>query len=402
MSQQDQPFPQSAGRDPRSKSAGRSRQPSPKSKRSSPPWVYLVLALVGVLAIFLTLALETADKEAASAPVPLFAKVVGRDQIKMPKVTVNFHPASDPESIAHTSTTDYRGIADLPKEKAKGRFFVVAKSMTGTIGMGQTHAGNHELTIIELLPPKPVIGKVVDAEGKAIEGAKVTARFLGPGSPKLVEATSKADGEFQLYRLSTSLQTLLLQAEAKGFARQDYEYKREASAPLIITLARTMELQVRILDSNGKPIEDIRATVQDQPKLRSVSDMFGLMFFPNLVEKKAVTLQIEDPKRTYRFRDDLIPRPEPYDLVLEEPATLEGIVVDAKQQPLSGITIKHRHGPRAWVRTSSGPDGSFRIGDLPSGEVWLEYELGDGTTKRFTVPMQRGSTRSGYTVQITR
>jgi hypothetical protein len=364
-----------------------------------PRWLLPLLAAAGVIAILISVYFQPEERPEHEI-VPLYIQVLGTKDIEIPKVNVTFHPAKDPDKTAHSAITDENGVAVLPKDKATGDFFVVARGMDGTIGMGQVREGDRSLAHLELLPAEHVHGEVVTFEGEPLKDAEVQVRFRLPNSPVLAETKTDANGEFSFDKLSSGMTALLFRARAEGYAWQSLEWSRKSADVPSIRLPRTVPLQVKLLDIQGKPVSGVRATLPNHQDRSSTSDVNGVVEFAGLVAKQPVLVRFESGERTYMFRGDLEPKHKPHELVLEAPATLEGIVVTGANRPIAGAKVRHRHGPRAWVVATTASDGRFRIGDLPSGKPWLEYELPTGKIGRFEVELARGQERKGYILRV--
>ncbi len=122
--------------------------------------------------------------------------------------------------------------------------------------------GFADVGCLEVLRPVPVVGRVVDAEGRAVAGAAIA---LSPDRSDergtvhdfgTAETTADADGAFEIRDLG--LGSYFLRATAPGFERRGAHLRvlsEEEPARVEIVLARRPPLALEVVDSDGRPVE---------------------------------------------------------------------------------------------------------------------------------------------------
>ncbi len=138
----------------------------------------------------------------------------------------------------------------------------------------------------------PVLGRVLDAYGQPVHGAKIIAGGLHSVDTR--ETKTTPDGSFALTGCPAG--TLLLTAQATGFAPTAIESEVSAtSGPVTIVLTEGKPLPVRVLDRGGNPLaraavwvvpdhESFRigGGIQPQFRLEASTDAEGRVMFTNV------------------------------------------------------------------------------------------------------------------------
>lgn len=253
-----------------------------------------------------------------------------------------------------------------------------------------------------------VTGKVVTAEGRPVEGARVRAtlegRQGGGGSFSAGDsATTAADGTFELKRISPGSLRLTAQAEQQGSASVGPE-EIKAGQPKVLSLklGKGSALSGTVRTEDGRPAPDVRVTVRIRTGAMSLSseqDVSG----PDgryRIENVPAGQVIVTASRSSRGGFDMSPRAERadqktlalgeaedktgIDLVVAPPGTaLAGTVVGPDGKPVAGavLTAGVERDGRAFrgssrdLRTYSQIDGQFtleEVGKVPH-TIWASH-----------------------------
>jgi len=263
-------------------------------------------------------------------------------------------------------------------------------------------------------------GRITDAQGKPIEGAKVSLMMQGR------YAFTAQDGVYVLDRLETGTGIVLVSAkgyrpEKRQIVIQDGENKED------FTLDKGHRIVGRVLGEDGKPLKDVRiyaysrtlGTVEDT--VTGADGVFALTSLP----KESVMLRFV----AEGYSDPLLPPVtvdgKPLTVVMEKTGHILGKVVNENGEPVKSFVLrlrpgKHRAGERvAQLARVAGQlkvdneQGLFEIKGLTVGAPYRLYVFaGDYAVKeiervvatrqddptRITVRLDRGVSFSGRVV----
>lgn len=231
-----------------------------------------------------------------------------------------------------------------------------------------------------------VSGRVVDAKGRPVAGAKVSA-YSGREYSK--EAESGGDGSYAFERLP--LGKYHLKAEKDGrFTRRLPEYDiridpgAKMSVDLVLVPGGTLELTV-VNGESKKPIPGAEVVFEEPKSVRRITDGEGKVALSGLGYKGAeFQIVAEGYARQMRwshFNAETEPgKHSTKTIELAPEKVITGIVVDKQERPLPDtvVTIDSRWQDRwgtsgDWEPAMTGQDGAFRLGGLEEGE--FIYEL---------------------------
>jgi hypothetical protein len=279
-----------------------------------------------------------------------------------------------------------------------------------------------ETTLIRVLltPAAPVAGRIVDASSRRpIAGALVWASE-DPGSATWTDAAGT-------YRLSGRVPEShwWLQAAAANYASGSVSggtplgssagFPSVADLPLVPV--PDPAIAGVVMDEAAKPVAGAEILLVDPqawgtpPKLRRVStSMAGSFRIGRLQAGGSYALTVSRPGFAPATLLVTVPLPTQSQaaihLTLRRGRTASGSVMDPRQRPISGATVRLTAARTGWTpgaglqpelgpfRTATGPDGRFRIPDLPAGlfELRIESpELVPLPRKLTSVPAGRGS-----------
>lgn len=194
---------------------------------------------------------------------------------------VRLFPAAEPRQIQRDEDGErVGGLAAVPHTAGLFRFPQVAAGMHELVarvpghqplvvpGIEVAEGGEVDLGRLDLRPEAVLDGRVLDAEGEPIVGAKVTVEqaWIGFRSPSLGnrgrEVVSDEQGRFRLGGLSEGT-PLGVRTEAEGFvsaARHDVLLPRDE--PLEIRLGRGGTVFGQVVDAAGEPLAGARLEVR--------------------------------------------------------------------------------------------------------------------------------------------
>ena len=232
-----------------------------------------------------------------------------------------------------------------------------------------------------------VSGRVVDAEGHAVAGVKVTA-YSGREYSK--EAESGDDGSYAFEHLPPG--KYHLKAEKDGrFTRRLPEYDiqidpgAKMSVDLVLVPGGTFELTVVDRESK-KPIAGAEVVFTEPESLRRITDAEGKVVLSGLgyegTEYQIVAEGYARQMRWSQFRAETEPgKHSEKTIELAPEKVITGKVVDKEERPLPDavVTIESRWQDRwgmsgDWEPAMTGRDGAFRLGGLEEGEFTYEMK----------------------------
>ena len=340
-------------------------------------------------------AVEGRVRTDAGEPVPGARVRTTRSQVRRLQQPGGAPPGGDPEAVSGEDG-EFR-LEDLtPGEEVT--LVVEAKGHLEAKVPGVTAPTERPLEVI-LEHGTRVFGTVRDPRGRAVEGARVTARVskvLPHGLDVDREvATTAEDGSFVIDALEPG--PLALEVRATGFApwrRTDLSTAVEGLGrggtgappevgPVEVELDRGLVLEGRVRDPRGAPADGARVAVQmDRPEhglrylgaerrvTRTDADgwyrLEGLAPGIGRLSAKKGSDRVEQPV-------EISDRSRRFDLVLESVPGVAGRVVDDAGRPVSGARVSARplDFRTSWKSVVSGGDGGFHLPLEPG-----DYQLG--------------------------
>lgn len=237
----------------------------------------------------------------------------------------------------------FEGLAE-----AGYRADAAAAGWRGNAARGLTVApGDATAVEIVLTPGGWIEGVVRDAEGNGVAEATVEAHPVGSRSGRIASVRTDAEGAFRLDTLPEG--SFLLRATKEGFLTAEAEASTGGS-PVMITLAPGVDVTGRVVDAAREPVERARISVERgwEAVVIAESDGDG-RFAARLSEDTAIRLRV----RAAGFAEEGIEAPDGGgdlgEIVLAEPARLEGIVLDPAGAPHPGVRVT------ATRQSGSGP-----------------------------------------------
>jgi protocatechuate 3,4-dioxygenase beta subunit len=297
--------------------------------------------------------------------------------------------------------------------------------------------------------PVTTAGKVTDSQGRPIEGAKVAvyrvAYGASPSAPKIdviQETTTGAEGEFTF---SGSRDAVLppgscVVARKEGLAVGWAARRMRGEQRFDITLEEPKDLSGQVVDEQGQPVAgaevSVAAAANGKPAdpqdlgiwtargfFHTKTDGSGRFVFVGmpagatfelLVSKPGyATVNTMGPMRVTPggpVKLQFAPDQPGTKLTLFREARIEGIVVEKEgDKPVAGVSIMIQPEPGAMRLPMpmrpvvSGPDGTFRTGDLAAGSYTVQLVTGrtaEWAAEPVPVSLSAGQTKSDVKIML--
>jgi hypothetical protein len=381
--------------------------PHKKKRHKAPPKVSSIptrlILYVGVALIILFYFIQNqlGLSNSGVPPVDLRVHVVDASRHPIPGATVEFIRKTTPFAApSYTTKTNQEGIALLPKKLADSEYYVKVQRLDGTRSITAILDREPELNSLEIADPEPLQGTVIDDRAGPLANVLISAHVGGYRTPPLATTRSDKKGRWRFDNISSSLDFFDLRAQIKGKAEGRTSWSRIEGGQVDFLLEKGLPLKVQVVLPKWKAAAGIPVKVLGNPQLDGKTNKDGLLILKDLPLAQHFFFHIEHPSLTYRRRDGIQPG-NTVTIQLEPPATISGTLVNMRGEPVPNVTLMHPHGPRAWVRTQSGGMGRFKIGDLPSGRVTLQFKSPDGLSGTVVVDkIKKGEHRENMVLKL--
>lgn len=275
--------------------------------------------------------------------------------------------------------------------------------------------------IVELAEPvvlstgRPLVGRVTDAEGQAVEGARVACYWpnYAVGGMRwtteehrhgqVAHALTAADGSYQLPPLGTGTYDVWVTAADEAPTGRE---------KLVVTTREPEELHLRFPEPSEihgsifyrgttDPMPGVRVSVglygprERREAVSNEEGVFALTALPagqhdlHLIKDRYAEPPSADRKLVLGDGDIAV-----MELDMCRGGVVKGRVVDADGEPIEGAMVMAGHSPEEGVRVGSSvgrtdADGRFRAENLWPREYWFSTELPDGREgESETVPIE--------------
>ena len=337
--------------------------------------------------------------------VSLKGKVVDDSGKGIPELHLNLSMMKMGSSFHRSTQTEADGsfvFNNLPDAQFQMGFYGSVWKLPG----GQNHLmvkPSSEPLLLKLEPAPMIRGRVVDLEGKAVEGFSILIQHPSFGNMKrrLYNMKGLGDGRFESPSPTEFGQRVLIQATHPDWSPSDqieHNFDSPSSEELTLVLKSGTELVVNLLGEAGEPISNAQLWFISPPNdqmfgfggdqgVQKTSDTDGRATFLNLPEGE-FDLKVKAPGYApLSRREKSLPGSGLLSLQLERGATLKGRVLTAAGDPKAGVIVS------AWVidgsqntksqEVTSGGDGSYEMVSLSKGRYGLQVELGEERGAQF-------------------
>ena len=309
--------------------------------------------------------------------------------------------------------TDTTGVARFLMPTAEAH--VVASAPGFTVSRTKTESGR---AAFRLERDPGIRFRVRDPDGTPAPGVVIRTR----GEVSVPLAVTAEDGETLVPRFVDSETTFELERADHAFNRTSptmpvATHPSTGEQVLDVRLAAPLRIPGRVVDAEaGIPIDSATVWVSSYPGHATSSDGSGIFELSTWPARDAVNLsvnahgyvsaQVEAPA-TERGG------PTEVSIRLKPAAPLSGLVTDGADQPIAGASIRaERRGIRSLTgrithrpqRTTSAPDGSFRLADLRYGSPYRFTVQAEGfaSTVLDVPPFERGVTANPVRIVLTK
>ncbi|MBL9085763.1 MAG: carboxypeptidase regulatory-like domain-containing protein, partial [Planctomycetia bacterium] len=255
-------------------------------------------------------------------------------------------------------------------------------------------------------------GRVVDADGRGVRGARVFAAAAepgadddDPGAPTDVTRTA-ADGTFELRALADAEHVVWVEGPPDSLA-SDPVRASPGAGELRFVLERGAACEVRVLDGEGRPVvgASVRVTpvVGDDAVIARVMrasrrpavavDATGTARIVGLEPGRVHVRRVEARAAGFLAVEDDAWTPHDEVVVLRPARRVTGLVTDLAGTPVPRAAIAWRIVGSGWTLSRAGLDGAFALEDLPDGEL----EVGAGRPNAMAAEGETQRVRAGAT-----
>ncbi|MCA8943920.1 MAG: carboxypeptidase regulatory-like domain-containing protein [Planctomycetes bacterium] len=265
-------------------------------------------------------------------------------------------------------------------ELSPGEALVRIRAEGHGVGSGYVRAGR-DVQIIQLGPPVSLSGRVVRPAGESQDGlaeARVLALGGGARGVVLTEATTDADGAFELVGLSSAVPYLTLRVLAPGHGVAEATVAVDSGRVAPIEVTPTHSIGGRIVACEGVDVGDRPIVVYNLPGVTARTDSDGsfvLDHVPAMYERCRLLVAGLEPEFTHA-RCDAAPGDRDVEIVVERACHVVGVAVDAlTRDPIRGTKVFHEHGPTGVEVVDCDEWGRFRLRRLPAGSAWITADV---------------------------
>ncbi|MCY1043823.1 carboxypeptidase-like regulatory domain-containing protein [Corallococcus sp. bb12-1] len=343
-----------------------------------------------------------------------------------PGLTVNLRALFQGADIL-TARTDDRGRFTFEEVPAVEHHLWVWNAERTAFGEASTQEEPPEQTLIRMEPCSFLEGTVRDDQGRPLEGVRLKVNRQTLGDAPIREALTDEAGHYRLGPLLTSALDLFL-TRAHFMNKVESIPRRDGvTTTWDFTLARAMSVEGSVVDTEGRPLAGVEVGLSpDGVTSRFIRDRASQLDEHTVSDEAGRFLLDTEQEGTGRLFaratdfistevDVKVPSTE-VRVVLQQGASVSGIVVDAKGAPMTDVTVKlwdtTPGSGKARTGTVDG-QGGFSLRGLKAGhymlEAWrrtpgmaqstsLPIELEEHTQAVVALRFEEGRTLEGMTV----
>jgi RNA polymerase sigma factor (sigma-70 family) len=271
-----------------------------------------------------------------------------------------------------------------------------------TVVKSDTPNGLH----IELSEGGVISGRVYDAEtGEGLAGQEVAARTSETAQGPEREAKTDADGVYRLEGLLAAAYNISADRPEEyidpGFSNEKSATAKPGTVVDGIDFPTSKGLSItgRVVDAKGRPVEGVRVDPNHGPwQVNDTTDAEGLFTLGPVEPTNRMFISAKKsgmvgaPQGPFRVQP---PGLDGIELVVEEAASISGVLVDGDDNPVSGMKLLAWPTPSPGGTTlpdyKTGADGTFHFDDLFGGTYMLvaqppgSHSIGNNELDRITV-----------------
>lgn len=165
-----------------------------------------------------------------------------------------------------TTETDAEGFFSLTRVKA-GRVTLVVHHPDFAPALEEfTLLPDEEMKNVRIILRQgmEVSGRVVDEQGKGIEGAEAVVMYHLPPAQLAAQDTTDADGRFRIKKVPAQGNFLTVSVNKNGYIPNHTLFRCADDAKIdvgTLVLTRGLSISGRVTDTDGRPIKDAKITV---------------------------------------------------------------------------------------------------------------------------------------------
>jgi hypothetical protein len=250
-----------------------------------------------------------------------------------------------------------------------------------------------EVRQFELGEPSTVRGRVVDAAGAAVAGARVQALGGGQRGVLLGETLSDAEGGFVIEGVSDSVRSWSFRVFAPGFGLGQLDWLSQPDEAVRIELEASAPARGRLLvdptaaDREPPALGDVALRIFHLPGVVARTEPDGSFAIPHLpAPPRFAYLLIPDLPPAWTYRRTALQAGTEREVVLMPARTLRGRVVNGHDgRGVAAAIVHHDHGPHGVESAVCDAGGGFELGRVPNGSVVVHAHV---TVQRRSLPAE--------------
>ncbi len=259
--------------------------------------------------------------------------------------------------------------------------YSLARATVDGVGVAAflVHKGEHAQNAATLTPAVPIAGRVQDASGQAVHGARVQAVDGGERGIVLAEATSAADGSFTLAGVSPSNRFVTLWVFKAGHAQVEKpSFAFDAPLAVACQLVRTEPVTGRVVVPNGVTAGGLVVQAYALPGIAATTDASGAFRLDHLPPQSAARLLVQGLPSGHTHRAATARAGQrDVEIAVTRACQISGTVVDGRSGQIPHLAVaRHDHGPRGEETFKLDEFGRFLLPNVPEGMVTIEAFVG--------------------------
>lgn len=254
------------------------------------------------------------------------------------------------------------------------------------------------------------------AAGVAIEAFRDQQAMPIPEDPMRIaqlalpyRATSGEDGSFRISGMPSG--SYFVFGEGSGFVRKGGEWRTSlapgSTASMRLEVERTLRVRGRVVDARGRPLAGVVVQTSlngtaTERTYRTGQD--GAFDADDVVVGSSLSASHPEFVTTeVRWTELWAKQLTNIEVVLRPASSLSGVVVAADGSPVAGQEVVAKFSSRSKRTVKTEADGTFRIGELPPGDVTVETKgrhLTRAGAAPFVATLREGEDVTGVVIRL--